>query len=175
MLGRCLFDANYRIVSGGGQGVATEVLRGVTDRFHEGQSALELGRIRTFKPVGYTLFAPPPIGEVLYFGKNWEECRKAWVTEADALIAIGGGSGTSDELRVAVENGVPIVFITGAGGTADEFAPRVTQSPLVRVVMPPSTAIHDGAMATDLTNAAMSALDEVLAARTENLGKLRGR
>src|SRR5205807_858617 len=61
LLGRVLVAANYRIVSGGGQGVASEILKGITGHLQDADTGAEIGRIRTFKPVGYTMFAPPPV------------------------------------------------------------------------------------------------------------------
>jgi uncharacterized protein (TIGR00725 family) len=43
------------------------------------------------------------------------------VQSAHAVIAIGGGAGTLQEIVIAYQAGIPVVLLRGSGGWADEF------------------------------------------------------
>lgn len=138
-LSALLHKMGYRIVSGGGQGVAFEVLKGLAQHASHAEPEQGPSTIRTFKPIGYTDFPPPPIGQVLYQGRTWDECRQVWVGEVDALLVIGGGTGTRYEVDCARTRRIPILVLRGSGGTADEIAgslgkPPLSSDPLVAVI-----------------------------------------
>lgn len=44
------------------------------------------------------------------------------VYSADAVIVVGGGSGTLTELSAAYQKSKPLISVTGTGGVADKFA-----------------------------------------------------
>lgn len=44
------------------------------------------------------------------------------VSSCDAIIAIGGGSGTLNEITVAYQKKIPIFVMKGTGGWADKLA-----------------------------------------------------
>ena len=92
-----------------------------------GNSKVTASNIRTFKPVGYTDFPPLPIGQVIYHGQSWEECRQVWVKEADVLFVVGGGTGTKYEIECALTQRIPVVILRGTGGAADEIASSLNE------------------------------------------------
>lgn len=44
------------------------------------------------------------------------------VSSCDAIVAIGGGSGTLNEITVAYQKKIPIFVMKGTGGWADKLA-----------------------------------------------------
>lgn len=44
---------------------------------------------------------------------------------ADALVMVGGGVGTLNELTLAYDFGVPVVMVTGTGGWVDRIVPML--------------------------------------------------
>ncbi len=43
------------------------------------------------------------------------------VLSCDAVIVIGGGSGTLNEMTIAYQNNIPMIALSGSGGWADAF------------------------------------------------------
>jgi uncharacterized protein (TIGR00725 family) len=43
----------------------------------------------------------------------------------DAIVAIGGGVGTLNELTIAYDTGTPVVLLTGSGGWTDRILPAL--------------------------------------------------
>jgi len=46
----------------------------------------------------------------------------SFIASCDAVIAIGGGSGTLTEMAIAYQKGIPIIAMTGTGGWSDKMA-----------------------------------------------------
>ncbi len=61
------------------------------------------------------------------------------VLACDAVIAIGGGSGTMNELAVAYQADIPMVALTGHGGWSDELSGRYFDSRKRRKVLSAKT------------------------------------
>jgi predicted nucleotide-binding protein len=57
--------------------------------------------------------------------RRWEEGRAKMVMEADAIVALAGGRGTSDTLQKAQLAGLPIFPIAYAGGAAKQELERL--------------------------------------------------
>jgi uncharacterized protein (TIGR00725 family) len=65
------------------------------------------------------------------------------VQSAHAVIAIGGGAGTLQEIAIAYQTGIPVVLLRGSGGWADGFARTPVDyrnRDLVRVASTPEEA-----------------------------------
>lgn len=71
------------------------------------------------------------------FGKTYNVCINCGMFEggpeyllvlsSDAIIAVGGGAGTLNELSVAYRNQVPVVLLKGSGGWVDKIIPDLYQ------------------------------------------------
>jgi uncharacterized protein (TIGR00725 family) len=65
------------------------------------------------------------------------------VQSAHAVIVIGGGAGTLQEIAIAYQAGIPIVLLRGSGGWGDEFVKMPVDyrnRDLVRVATTPEEA-----------------------------------
>ncbi|MFC5822184.1 SIR2 family protein [Nonomuraea harbinensis] len=58
------------------------------------------------------------IGTAVYTALPKEELRSAVMAESRALLVVGGGETTRDEVFTAIEQGMPIVPVARSGGTA---------------------------------------------------------
>ena len=67
-------------------------------------------------------------GTIAFHGSDEHELRNAALGEARAVLAIGGGSGTAEEIRRAREDGLGVVPIGIFGGSALEEWNRVNES-----------------------------------------------
>jgi predicted Rossmann-fold nucleotide-binding protein len=54
-------------------------------------------------------------------GRTSEARRISFVRGVDALIAVGGGRGTSQELALAIEHDIPVLPVPMFGGAAQEY------------------------------------------------------
>ena len=66
-------------------------------------------------------------GSIVFRGTTANELRDAALAEARALLAVGGGSGTADEIRQAHEDGLGVVPIGRCGGSALEEWTRLNE------------------------------------------------
>lgn len=57
---------------------------------------------------------------ILYTGLHYVGRDTLLITSSDAVVSIGGRLGTLHEFTIAMEAGVPIGFLQGAGGISDE-------------------------------------------------------
>lgn len=81
-----------------------------------------LGVFRTHddrRRCGYRKLIPIVAGQQR--GAGWESVI---VLSAQAVIAIGGGAGTLQEIAIAYQAGIPIVVLRNSGGWADAFVGR---------------------------------------------------
>lgn len=67
-------------------------------------------------------------GSIVFQGSDQHELRDAALGEARAVLAVGGGSGTADEIRRAREDGLGVVPIGKFGGSALEEWTRVSEN-----------------------------------------------
>src|SRR3982751_451021 len=57
---------------------------------------------------------------ILYTGLHYVGRDTLLITSSDAVVSIGGRLGTLHEFTIAMEAGVPIGFLQGAGGISDQ-------------------------------------------------------
>ncbi len=57
---------------------------------------------------------------ILYTGLHYVGRDLLLITSSDAVVSVGGRLGTLHEFTIAMEAGVPIGFLQGAGGISDE-------------------------------------------------------
>jgi len=57
---------------------------------------------------------------ILYTGLHYVGRDMLLITSSDAVVSVGGRLGTLHEFTIAMEAGVPIGFLQGAGGISDE-------------------------------------------------------
>ena len=93
-LGTALIDNNYRIITGGLGGIMQAVSEGAreSENYKEGDI---LGILPGFDPDEANSCIDIPIATGLNYGRN------AIVANSDAVVAIGGGSGTLSEMAHA--------------------------------------------------------------------------
>lgn len=115
-LGAALKAGGYHLVCGGGAGTMEAACRGFAQTHGPGRSIGILPRQRHDA-------VNPFIDIALPSGIGY--ARNALVVQAgQAVVAIGGESGTLSELALAWQFGRPIAVLTAAGGLAAEWAGR---------------------------------------------------
>lgn len=62
-----------------------------------------------------------PYHSILYTGLNYVGRDALLISSADAVVSVGGRTGTLHEFIIAVETEKPIGFLQGAGGISDDF------------------------------------------------------
>ena len=116
-LGKELIDAGFDLIFTGSRSLDAVVGASAV------QACTQMGvdpreRIRTYLH-GQPIVAAEAFGMVLEsMDRRWQEARTFVVREADAVVALVGGKGTSDSLQKAVPAGKPVFPIAVAGGAA---------------------------------------------------------
>jgi uncharacterized protein (TIGR00725 family) len=107
-IGKLLIDHGYRLVTGGLGGVMEAASRGAhnSDRYLDGDV---IGFLPGFQKEDANEFVDIPIPTGLGIGRNMI------LTNADAVIAIGGGAGTLSEMAFAWQKGKLIIAIDAPG------------------------------------------------------------
>ncbi len=108
-LGRGLVDAGFRIVTGGLGGVMEAASRGA----HSAESYRE-GDVLGILPTDSRGDANPWVDIVIPTGMGVAR-NVLVVSVADAVVALGGRSGTLSEIALAWQLGRPIVALSGEG------------------------------------------------------------
>jgi len=121
-LGGLLIDAGFRIVTGGLGGVMAAASRGA-----RGSERHEEGRILGILPGVEASAANPWVDVVLPTGLGLAR-NLLVVSSSDAVVALGGGSGTLSELALAWQLGRPIVALDTAEGWASTLAGQALDS-----------------------------------------------
>lgn len=91
---------------------------------------------------------------ILYTGLHYVGRDTLLITSSDAVVSIGGRLGTLHEFTIAMETGVPIGFLQGAGGISEE----------IQTLMGLAHPLRSGAMVTFNENA-----DDLLTELTDHL------
>lgn len=117
-VGRALVDAGFRVACGGLGGVMTAVCRGAraSDRWTEGTT---LGIVPTYDASTANPYVDVVVASGLGLARN-----VVLVASADAVVAIGGGSGTLAEIALAWQLGKPVVALDVGFGWSHELAGR---------------------------------------------------
>lgn len=63
---------------------------------------------------------------ILYTGLHYVGRDTLLITSSDAVVSIGGRLGTLHEFTIAMEAGIPIGFLQGAGGISDQVQELMT-------------------------------------------------
>lgn len=115
-LGRGLVEAGYRVANGGRGGVMAAVSRGARSAavYREGDV---LGILPGLDPDEANPWVDIAVPTGLNLARN-----VVLVNLADAVVAVGGGSGTLSEMALAWQLGRPVVALCGSGGWADRLA-----------------------------------------------------
>jgi uncharacterized protein (TIGR00725 family) len=93
---------------------------------------------------------------ILYTGLHYVGRDMLLITSSDAVVSIGGRFGTLHEFTIAMEAGVPIGMLQGAGGISSEVQTLIG---LAEPLPGDSTVMFDDS-ATDLIAKLTSRLDE---------------
>jgi hypothetical protein len=118
VLGREIILRGYSLVCGGLGGVMEAACRGASEARGSGNACI-VGVLPGYRRED----ANPYVDIVIPTGMG--HARNALVAAAsDALIAVGGGSGTLSEIAYAWMFGKPVVAIRNVPGTAREFIDR---------------------------------------------------
>jgi len=112
LLGRLLADRGVVVVTGGKGGVMDAVSKGV-----KSQGGITVGIVS-----GGNRFVSNPSTdiEVLTGASSDGFDEFLLVTMSDALIVLGGGAGTLQEIAIAYRQGKPIITLGETGGWADK-------------------------------------------------------
>ncbi len=121
--GRALAGRNFRVTSGHGEGVGVPA---VTAAFEKNPTSARF-YLRKRGTTKFSRLAPA----IVVHGDTLEDMRARFVSELDLLIAVGGQktqevtSGTAAEIKLALDNQVPVLIFPQAGGDAACFAPEL--------------------------------------------------
>ncbi len=118
-IGRGIVEAGCRLVCGGMLGVMQAACRGArsSDSCGDGDVIAILPSYNRDTANPYVQIAIPT---GIQLARN-----TLVVSSADAVIAVGGGSGTLSEMALAWQLGKPVVALTGVGGWSDGLAGKV--------------------------------------------------
>lgn len=118
LLGRCLVDRGYRVLTGGGGGVSEAASRGA----HESASWTH-GDVVGVLPGRDTTTANPWVDTAVATGLS--HLRNGLVASGDAVIGVGGGAGTLSELALAWVFDRLVITLRGGG-----WAARLADAPV---------------------------------------------
>ncbi|MGA1872079.1 MAG: TIGR00725 family protein [Thermoplasmatota archaeon] len=149
IIGRILIDRGYRLVTGGLGGVMEAASMGahLSERYSDGSV---IGILPGYDPSSANQYVDIAIPSGLGIGRNM------LVTNADAIIAVGGGSGTLSELAFAWQKGKLIIALDFPGWSGRLGGERVDDRVRHRDI--PDDRIYTAASAED----AVRQLDEML-------------
>ena len=117
-LGRLLVDAGCAIVTGGMSGIMEAASRGGRSSDSCGDASV-IGMLPSYDRTTANAYVQLAIPTGMQLARN-----ALVVAMADAVIAIGGGSGTLSEIALAWQLGKPVVALTSAEGWSAELAGR---------------------------------------------------
>lgn len=116
-IGKLLIDNGYRILCGGYGGVMEAVCKGArsSNKYKEGDT---IGVIATLESTDANEFCDIVIATGIHYARN-----QIITASGDAIVAIGGGSGTLSEIAFAWQLGKPIFSYkkTGWSGKLSEM------------------------------------------------------
>ena len=116
-IGKLLIDSGYRILCGGYGGVMEAVCKGArsSNMYREGDT---IGVISTLESNDANEFCDIVIATGIHYARN-----QIITASGDAVVAIGGGSGTLSEIAFAWQMGKPIFSYkkTGWSGKLSEM------------------------------------------------------
>jgi uncharacterized protein (TIGR00725 family) len=113
-VGRFIAENGWVLISGGRGGVMAAASRGAHDAGGIAVAILPSGSMDEANPYAHIVI-PTGIG----FARNYTN-----VLAADAVVAIGGGTGTLCEIAYAWQENKPIIACGFSGGWAQELAGR---------------------------------------------------
>lgn len=115
-LGQHLIDSDYRILCGGLEGIMAAVCKGakLSNKYKEGMT---VGIIPSLDKSTSNPYVDISIATGVSFARN-----QVIIASADAVIAIGGGSGTLSELSFAWQLKKPILAFVSAEGWSNKLA-----------------------------------------------------
>ncbi len=120
---RALAAQNFRVTSGHGQGVG---IPAVVAAFEQNPTSARF-YLRRRGTTAFSRTAPA----IVVPGDTLEAMRERFVSELDLLIAMGGQqtaepmSGTIQEIKLAINQRIPVLIVPQAGGDAARFAPEL--------------------------------------------------
>lgn len=113
-IGKFIAEQKWVLISGGRGGVMKAASQGAHEAGGTAVAILPSGSMEEANPYVHIVI-PTGIG----FARNYTN-----VLAADAVVAIGGGTGTLSEIAYAWQEGKPIIACGTSGGWAQELAGR---------------------------------------------------
>ena len=110
-VGRGIAEAGAVLVSGGTNGVMEAASRGAREA-----RGLTIGVLPGTDRADANAFVDIPLPTGLGTARNMIYTRAC-----DAVVMVGGGAGTLNELTIAYQAGTPVVIVGGSGGWADRI------------------------------------------------------
>jgi uncharacterized protein (TIGR00725 family) len=118
-VGRAIAARGWHLICGGGEGVMEAACRGFRGGRPERSSNVAIGLLPGEDPSWANEFVDIVVPSGIGIARNAVITRTA-----NAVIAIGGCSGTLSEIAFAWQQGRPVVAMVGSGGWAEELAGR---------------------------------------------------
>lgn len=112
-LGKLLGSKGYTIVTGGKSGVMESSFKGA-----KSVKALTVGVVTGDKRKTANQYTDVEVVS----GMNTTGEEALLVTMCDAVIALGGGAGTLQEIAIAYRKQIPVIIIKGLGGWSEKLA-----------------------------------------------------
>ena len=115
-LGKALVEAGFRLLTGGYDGIMEAALKGAKNaaNYHEGDT---LAVIMSLNPDDANDYADIVIASGINYARN-----QIITASADAVVAIGGATGTLSELAFAWRLKKPIIAVVGLDGWSEKLA-----------------------------------------------------
>lgn len=100
-------------------------------------SALTIGISPAFSEHEHTQEYESPLGHdvIIYTGQGFMERDILNIRSSDAIVIVGGGVGTLNELTVAYDEGRPIGILTNSGGISN-YVPHIIEDLCHRQIAP---------------------------------------
>lgn len=137
-LGRAIAHAGYILINGACPGLPHDALKAA-----KAQGGLTIGISPAFSEHEHTHEYASPLGHdiLIFTGLGFMERDIINIRSSDAVVIIGGGIGTLNELTIAYDEGRPTGIITNSGGISNSVPHIIEQ--LCKRKIPPNMVFDD--------------------------------
>jgi len=137
-LGREIGRRGFIFINGSCPGLPHDALLGAKE-----EGAFTLGISPAFSEYEHLNEYKSPLDNdmILYTGQGFMERDIINIRSSDAVVIIGGGIGTLNELIIAYDEGFPIGILTSTGGISDDV-PHIIEE-LCQRKLPPNMVFDD--------------------------------
>ncbi len=138
VLGRLIGEKGYVFINGACPGLPHEAMIAAKQA-----GALTIGVSPAFSEYEHVNEYLSPAGHdiIIFTGLGFMERDIINIRSSDAVVILGGGVGTLNELTIAYDEGRPIGIVTGSGGISDSV-PHIIEG-LCKRQLPPNMVFDD--------------------------------